>query len=145
MESEEKMSTATETTLRQLLEKGISVAREEAQKEVVDLLPMHQYLGLEAFGQRGKELSFDEIMSFLYRDGTFPRVVNICIRGIRDERTFVWIRPSGHTYVSDFSQTLNQPTGMGPFSSGGLMLPGAMWEHPRPFSLQDLKEAGEKW
>jgi hypothetical protein len=139
------MSTVTEATLRQLLEKGISAAIEEAQKEVADSLPVHWYLGLEAFGQRGKELSFDEIMSFLCRDGTFPRVVDICIRGIREDRTFVWIRPSGHAYVSDFSQTLNRPAGMGPFHSGGLLLPGTMWERPRPFSLQDLKEAGEKW
>ena len=137
--------TTTEGTLWQLLEKGISTAIEEAQKEVADPLPAHRYLGLEAFGQRGKELSLDEVMFFLYRDGTFPRVVNICIRGIRDERTFVWIRPSGHAYVSDFLQTLNRPAGMEPFSGGGLMLPGAMWERPRPFSLQDLKEAGEIW
>jgi hypothetical protein len=140
------MSTVTEATLRQLLEKGIAAAIEEAQKEVADPLPVHRYLGLEAFGQRGKELSFDEVMSFLYRNGTFPKVVNICIRGIRDERAFVWIRPSGHAYVSDFSQTLNRPAGMGPFSSGGLLLPGTIWgKRPRPFSLQDLKEAGEIW
>jgi len=139
------MSTVTEATLRELLEKSISTAIEEAQKEVVNPLPVDKYLGLEAFGQCGKELSFDEVMSFLYRDGTFPRVADIYIRGIRDEHTFVWIRPSGHAYVSDFSQTLNRPAGMGPFNSGGLMLPGAKWERPRPFSLQDLKEAEEKW
>ena len=103
------------------------------------------YLGLEAFGQQGKDLSLDEVLSFLYRDGTFPRIVDIAVRGIKDGRTFIWVRPSGHTYVSDFAQAWNTPVGMGPFKSIGLMLPGFIWQRSRPLSTQDLKEAGESW
>src|SRR5260221_6597057 len=32
------------------------------------------FRSLEAFGQQGKDLSLDEVLSFLYRDGTFPRI-----------------------------------------------------------------------
>jgi hypothetical protein len=139
------MSAVTKEAARQLLEKCIATTLENVQKQVSDPLPERLNLDLEAFGQRGKELSLDEIMSFLYRDGTFPRVVDIAVRGIKDGRTLVWIRPSGHAYVSDFSQTWNIPAGMGPFKSIGLMLPSVVWERPRPLFTQDLKEAGEKW
>ena len=139
------MPTITKEALQQLLEKGITIAVDEAQKEVSDSLPAQMYLGLEAFGQQGKDLSLDEVLSFLYRDGTFPRIVDIAVRGIKDGRTFIWIRPSGHTYVSDFAQAWNTPVGMGPFKSIGLMLPGFIWQRSRPLSTQDLKEAGESW
>jgi hypothetical protein len=65
--------------------------------------------------------------------------------GIKNERTFIWIRPSGHEYINDFSQTWNTPPGMGPFKSVGLMLPASIWNRSKPCSLEDLKEAGKKW
>lgn len=139
------MPTVTEETIRQLLEQCIVVALKEAQQQVSESLPTLLYVGLEAFGQHGKELSLDKVTPFLYRDGTFPKVVDISVRGIKDERTFIWIRPSGHEYVSELSQTWNTPVGRGPFKSVGLMMPTLMWDRSRPFSLQDLKEAGEKW
>ena len=139
------MPIASKEAMRQLLEKCITMTVEEAQKEVSDPLPTQLYLGLEAFGQRGKESSFDEVLSFLYRNGTFPRVVDIAVRGIKDGRTFIWIRPSGHAHVSDFSQTWNTPAGMGPFKNIGLMLPSPIWERPRPLSARDLEEAGNRW
>jgi hypothetical protein len=142
---EKMMSTVTKEALQQLLEKGITLAVGEAQKEIADPLPAQFYLGLGAFAQQGKELSLDEVLSFLYRDGTFPRIVDIAVRGIKDGRTFIWIRPSGHAYVDDFAQTWNTPVGMGPFKSIGLMLPELIWHRSRPLSAQDLKEAGEKW
>jgi hypothetical protein len=139
------MSTVTKEVLQQLLEKGIALAVGEAQKEIADPLPTQVYLGLGAFAQQGKELSLDEVLSFLYREGTFPRIVDLAVRGIKDGRTFIWIRPSGHAYVDDFAQTWNTPVGMGPFKSIGLMLPEFLWQRSRPLSTQDLKEAGEKW
>ncbi len=108
-------------------------------------LPTQIYLGLEAFEQRGKELSLDEVMLFLYQDGTFPRIIDVAVRGIKNGSTFIWLRPSGHAYVSDFSQTWNTPVGMGPFKNIGLMLPYFIWQRSRPLSIQDLEEAGEKW
>jgi hypothetical protein len=139
------MPAVTEETIRQLLEQCITTAVEEARQQVSEPLPTQFYVGLEAFGQHRKELSLDEVIPFLYRDGTFPRVVDIAVRGIRDGRTFIWIRPSGHKYVNDFSQTWNTPVGMGPFKSVGLMLPTFIWRRSKPFSPQDLKEAGGKW
>jgi hypothetical protein len=74
------MSTITKEALQQLLEKCITIAVDEAQKEISDSLPAQMYLGLEAFGQQGKDLSLDEVLSFLYRDGTFPRIVDIAVK-----------------------------------------------------------------
>lgn len=139
------MSMVTKQALQQLLERCMVLTVEEAQKQVAEPLPRHLYMGLEAFGQRGKELSLDEVLSFLYRDGTFPRIVDVAVRGIKNGRTFIWIRPSEHAYVSEFAHTWNNPVGMGPFKNIGLMLPSAIWGRSRPLSVQDLEEAGEKW
>jgi hypothetical protein len=139
------MPTVTEEMIRQLLEQCIATAVKEAQQQVSEPLPTLLYVELEAFGQHGKELSLGEVIPFLFRDGTFPKVVDIAVRGIKDERTFIWIRPSGHEYISGFSQTWNTPAGRGPFKSVGLMMPASIWERSRPFSPQDLKEAGEQW
>lgn len=139
------MAAVTEETVRKLFEQCIKTAIEEAQQQISEPLPTRFYLGFEAFGQHGKELSIDEVISFLYRDGAFPRIVDIAVRGIRDGRTFIWIRPSSHQYVKDFSQTWNTPPGMGPFKCVGLMLPTFIQQRSTPFSLQDLKEAGEQW
>ena len=139
------MSMVNEETIRQLLEQCIATTVKEVQQQVSEPLPTLLYMGLGAFGQHGKELSLDEIIPFLYRDGTFPRVVDIAVHGIKDERTFIWIRPSGHEYVNDFSQTWNRPPGMGPFNNIGLMMPYSIWKRSKPFSLEDLKEAWEKW
>lgn len=83
------MPAITKEALQQLLEKCIATTIEEVQKQISDPLPVRLYLGLEAFGQRGKELSLEEVMSFLYQDGTFPRCVDIAVRGIKNERTFM--------------------------------------------------------
>jgi hypothetical protein len=137
------MSIITKEIIQHLLEKCIRATLENVQRQVSDSLPEQLYLTLEAFGQHEKKLSLDEVMFFLYRDGTFPRIVDIAVRGIKNEHTWVWIRPSGHSYVSDFTQTWNTPEGMGPFKSLGLMLPSEVWRRSRPLSIQDLREAGE--
>lgn len=139
------MPEVSKEVVQLLLEQCIRATLEEVQKQISDPLPAQQYIGLEAFGQHGKELSLDEVMGFLYQDGTFPRIVDVAVRGIKNERTLVCLRPSGHTYVDNFSQTWNTPTGMGPFKSIGLLLPSLIWNRPRPLSTYDLKEAGEKW
>ncbi len=66
------MPAVTEETIRQLLEQCITTTVKEAQQQVSETLPTPLYVGLEAFGQHGKELSLDEVIPFLYRDGTFP-------------------------------------------------------------------------
>src|SRR5258708_39628804 len=139
------MPAVNKEIIRKFPKRGIAPAVKEAQQQVSEPLPTLLYVELEAFGQHGKELSLGEVIPFLFRDGTFPKVVDIAVRGIKDERTFIWIRPSGHEYVSDFSQTWNTPAGRGPFNSVGLMMPASIWERSRPFSPQDLKGAGGLW
>lgn len=134
----------SQETFTELFKQSITSLLEEVQKHVIEPLPQETYLTLEAFEQEGKELSIDEILLFLYQEGKFPRIVDLAVRGIREDSTIIWIRPSGHAYVDDFSQTWNTPTGTGPFKSIGLKLPWSIWRRPRPLSRQDLIEAGEQ-
>jgi hypothetical protein len=60
------MSTATEKMIRQLLEQCMAAAVKEAQQQVSEPLPTQFYVGLDAFGQHGKELSVSEVIPFLY-------------------------------------------------------------------------------
>lgn len=136
------MDTAAYETFRRLLEKGIAYTIEDAQKNVSDPLPKQLHIELMNFGQKGKELSLDEVMSFIYQDGIFPRIVDIAVRGIKDDKTLIWLRASDHTYVSNLDETWNTPKGLGPFKSLGLMLPNAIWLRSRPLSSKDLEEAG---
>jgi hypothetical protein len=136
------VQTVTKEAFAELFQQCIALALEETQKQVADPLPKELYLGLEAFGQRGKALSMEKVLSFLYRDGTFPRIVDIAVRGIREGRTFIWIRPSGHPYVNDFIHTWNTPVGMGPFKR---IVSGFLWQRSELVSTQELKEEGEKW
>ena len=144
-ERQKSMSAVTKEALQQLFEHCITMVVEDVQKHVSAPLPTRISLGLEAFGQRGKVLSLDEVMHFLYQDGTFPRIVDVAVRGIKQEATLIWLRPSEHAYVSDFSQTWNTPVGMGPFKKCGLILPYSLSQRSMPLSVQDLEEAGEKW
>jgi len=129
------MQMVTKEAFAELFQQCITLALEETQKQVAYPLPKELYLGLEAFGQRGKALSMEEVLSF-------PRVVDIAVRGIREERTFIWIRPSGHAYVNDFTHTWNTPVGMGPFKK---VVSGFLWQRSELVSTQELKEEGEKW
>ena len=135
------MEKITYETLHDLLNKAIDATMEIAQKEISDPLPGQLYLDLAAFGRSGKESSLEEVMSLLYVNGKFPRVVDIGIKGITKGTTIIWIRPSGHSYVSNIAETWNQPPGMGPFKSIGLLLPKFIWDRPRPLTRRDLEEA----
>jgi hypothetical protein len=128
----------------EMFEKCVNTTMVNVQQEVVDLLPKQLIYHLPAFGQNKKKLLPNELIDFIYKDGSFPRIVDIAIRGIDDNHTLIWVRPSGHAFVHDFSQTWNTPTGMGPFKSIGLMLPNGIWKRPKPYSLQDLIDAGKK-
>ena len=134
----------TYEALRLLLEKGITTTLVEAQKEVSYTLPQQIYITLGAFRQDDRDLSIEEVMQFLFQEGAFPRVVDIAVRGIKNGRTLIWIRPSDHPYVTTLVETWNTPPGMGPFKSLGLMLPYSIWKRPRPLSYQDMLEAGKE-
>jgi hypothetical protein len=138
------MATITREVLYDLLFRCIHISLETAQREVAEPLPEQLRLELPAFGQAGREASLEEVLAALYIDGTFPRVVDVAIRGIINKRTIIWIRPSGHAYVSDITDTWNQPPGTGPFKSIGLSLPKGLWDRPWPISLKDLEDAGRK-
>jgi hypothetical protein len=138
------MGTITREVLRDLLDQCIDMTLKTVQGEVAEPLPEQICLELATFGRSGRTSSLEEVLSLLYINGTFPRVVDIAIKGIARECTIIWIRPSGHAYVSDITDTWNQPPGMGPFKSIGLLLPKWVWERPRPLSLKDLEDAGRE-
>jgi hypothetical protein len=110
-----------------------------AQQQVADPLP--KATRLELAGNKNRGLSLEEVVSGLYRDGTFPRIVDVFVQGIADEQTLLYLRPSGHAWTEDLAQTWNQPAGRGPFKSLGLLLPASIARRPRPLSRQDLEEA----
>jgi hypothetical protein len=135
------MEIITFETLCELLKRCINSTIDDVQEEIPDPLPRTLYLELAAFDRSGKDTSFEEVMSLLYIDGTFPQVVDIGVKGITKGSTIIWIRPSSHTYVSNISDTWNQPPGMGPFKSIGLILPKMIWDRPRSLSRHDLEDA----
>lgn len=132
------LATLTKEIFRDLLLECIRITTDTAQKDVAEPLPEKLSLELAAFGQAGKITTLDEVLSFLYVQGTFPRIVDVAVKGVTKDATLIWIRPSAHPYVSDIRETWNQPPGMGPFKSIGLMLPKSLWDRPRPFSLREL-------
>lgn len=141
------MESYTRDNFRRLLETAIERTIEAAQPFVADLLPPGRLLVLDAFQQGRRESTIDEILPYLYRDGAFPRVVVVGLRGIVDDKCLVAILPSGHAYVRDHTRTWNQPPEMGPFNCVGLMLRGhiSVWNMSQPVSLQDLKVSGALW
>ena len=134
----------TKEFLSEIFEKCVISTIQDAQQQVADVLPNRLIFRLQAFDQDKNKFSLNEIMPFLFRDKAFPRIVDIAVRGIVDHHTLIWIRPSGHDFVRDFSQTWNTPAGMGPFKSLGLMLPNEIWKRQRPYSFQDLIDAGKE-
>ena len=133
------MSGLTREAFRLLLEQAIQESLDLAQQQVADVLP--KATRLELAGNRNRGLSLEEVISGLYRDGTFPRIVDVFVQGTADEQTLIFLRSSGHAWTEDLAQTWNQPAGMGPFKSLGLLLPAAIAQRPRPLSRQDLEEA----
>ena len=129
----------------QLFQSALNRSLELAQREVIDPLPEEMLLELAGFGQDGHESSPQHILSYLYQDGTFPRIVDIGVKGIVAGKTIVWIRPSGHSYTNDLSKTWNAPPDTGPFKSIGLILPVNIYNRPRPLSRNDLEEAAPLW
>ena len=134
------MEALERTNFERLFLKGIQRAIDDAQHYISDPLPGQVCFELANFGQSRKTLSFDEIVPFLYKDGYFPQIVDIAVKGIRNEQTLIWVRASDHPFVRDLAQTWNTPPGMGPFKSIGLLFPYDLWKHPRTISVQELKE-----
>ena len=140
----ESIQTVSYDTIRHLLEQCIAKTIAQVQREVIDPLPHQIELSLNANELAGQYTSLDVIMPYLYRDGSFPQIVDIAIKGIKDEKLLVWLNISNHPFVHNFTLTWNTPPGMGPFKSIGLMLPPSIWSRPRPLYRQDLEEAGRK-
>ena len=135
------MSGLTREAFRLLLEQAIRHSMDLAQQQVADPLPSATRLELALAGYSGRTLSLEEVVSVLYREDTFPRIVDVFVQGIADEQTLIFLRPSGHSSTNDLAQTWNQPAGMGPFKSLGLGIPTSISRGPRPLSRQDLEEA----
>lgn len=139
------MDGLTQQQFTQLLLGAAHLSIDLAQIQVSDPLPQEVCWELSAYGLAGKESSMDEIVAMLYRDGSFPAVVDVAVKGVHDTCTVIGLVPSGHGFVNDIGATWNTPTGMGPFKSIGLMLPYPIWQRQRPLTLIDLREAVSKW
>ena len=87
-----------------------------------------------------KENSLDFVLEKLYGDGAFPPLVDLAVCGIKDNRTVVWVIPSGFPLTRDLDRTWNQPKGAGPFKAIGLGLPAFISERGGPFRLADLAD-----
>lgn len=135
------MSGLTCEAFHLLLEQAIQRSMNLAQDQVAYLLPQTTRLELALAGYSDRALSLEEVVSVLYREGTFPRIVDVFAQGIAQEQTCIFLRPSGHAWTNDLAQTWNQPAGTGPFKSLGLLLPTSIARRPRPLSRQDLEEA----
>jgi hypothetical protein len=120
------VETYTRDELHALLFKAIDHTRSMAQADVAEALPTENLLVLDGFLHGLHESSVEDILNWLYRDGTFPRLVVVSVNGIVDGKTNVRIAPSGHHYVRDRALTWNEPPDPGPFHCGGLMMSRAI-------------------
>ena len=114
---------------------------EMAQEEVGEPLPAAFCFELAIRDCAGRELSSEEVLSVLYQSGEFPRLVDVAVRGVTEDSTIIWIRPSAHPLAKTIVETWNDPPGSGPFKPIGLMMPTHFWDRPRPFRISDLKDA----
>lgn len=139
------MATLSREEFEDLLVRAAHMSIEVAQEQVNGTLPHEVRWELTGFERSGKESSLEEILEILYRNGHFPAIVDVFVTGVIDAFTIIRVRPSGHHFVDDITQTWNTPVGMGPFKPQGLILPSWIWYRPRPLSLDDLREAVEGW
>lgn len=144
-EGRKNTDTYTRDEFRTLLQRAVGRSRSIAQSDIAEQLPEGEIIVVDAFGRGRQQSSMEEAVSYLYRDGTFPRVIVVGIRGVVDGKTLIVLAPSGHTYVSDRAATWNHPPEFGPFNCVGLMVHGAIWKRPHPLSLWDLEEAAAYW
>ncbi len=133
------MALLTRDELRDRLLRCIEDATDLAQGVVAEPLPRFYRFELHGFGRAGMESWLDEIMAHLYRDGTFPRVVDVAVVGVFDGATIIWIRPSGHAFESEVDTTFFQPAHTAPFK------PAVFGRGSPPRSLHDLEEASPAW
>jgi hypothetical protein len=139
------MATPTLDEFRGLFLRAVDDSIAVAQADVTEPLPRSVRLELGAFERGHRESTLDEVLALLYRDGTFPTIVNVVVRGIVGDDTLISVWPSGDGYVSDLALTWNDPPGMGPFKGLGLALPSPIGHRPRPLSRRDLEEAAPAW
>ena len=139
------METFTHDEFRVLLLQAVERTRRLAERDLAEPLPPDTLLVLSAFGQGRRTLAVDEVLAYLFRDGTFPRVVVVGLWGMVDGQALVALLPSGHPYTHDRALTWNQPPELGPFNCVGLMLRGTVWERPRPLTRQDLEDSAAAW
>ncbi len=139
------MITLTRAQFHEALLKARERSSELAEAELASSLPKEFVNVLDAFGQGRRASTEEEIANTLYKDGYFPRVVVVGIRGIVDGKTLVVFAPSGHKYVNDLSLTWDERSGLGPFNPVGLMVRGFVAKRPRPLTLKDLEESAEFW
>jgi hypothetical protein len=109
-------------TQKELLGKAKEAVEESlrhAENQVGFKLPRLSIHGLAVEGFLGKDFSLEEIVSLVIGKETFPRIIDIAVKGLGADSTFLLWLPSGHSETDDLTQTWNQ--GYGPFKPVGVM------------------------
>ena len=125
--------------LFELAEKAVSESLKHAEKQVGYELPESTVHGLFVENFLGETYQLDEIVSLLTNNDSFPRVVDIAVRGLSDQGTFMLWLPTGHPESSYIDVDSNH--GLGPFKPVGIMSPLANCR-PNP---DQLKEQYSNW
>lgn len=84
-------------------------------------LPEDFIHGLFVEGFLGEFYSLRDAVTLLMNGESFPRLVDLAVRGIYGEKTFVLWIPSGHRASSYINVSWNN--GLGPFKPVGVMSP----------------------
>ncbi len=134
------MASLTREELQDRLLRCIEDAIALIQGDVANPIPRFYRFELQGFGRAGMESWLDDVLNYLYRDSAFPVVVDVAVSGVAEGATFVWIRPSGHPFVTEINGTFFQPLETAPFKPVAFV-----WDAPRPLSLRDLEAHVPAW
>lgn len=93
-------------------------------------------------GWQGEVLKVEDAVMLLWSQQTFPRVVDLAVRGLLAAGPIVLWIPMGGIGTNVLEETLNQ--GYGPFKPVGMMFPSRMGGRP-PLSREQLLELGREW
>jgi hypothetical protein len=110
------------------------------QDDVAEPLPHFYRFELAGFGRAGMESWLDDVLAYLYRDGMFPCAVDVAVSSVMGDATLLWLRPSGHPFVSSVEETLFPEWETAPFKEAAFV-----WDRPRPLTLRDLEAAAPIW
>ncbi len=131
---------------RTLFDTAVEYAVKRAQQFMAEPLPrIYTYRLLFQGMHEEDRFTLDDIAWLLYQDGFFPDRIDVAVGGIVHDHTLILFQPFFVRYpVGSIGDTPNDPPGTGPFLIGNPRFPLDIYKRLRPWSLADLKEAGER-